>query len=227
MCTVTFIPQKKYDFVLTSSRDVPYQREAALEPKAYVEDGIEITYPKDGKAGGTWIGFSEQKRLICLLNGGFENHETKEHYRKSRGLIVLELLKAEDLNLALKNIDLEAIEPFTLVIVEWDFKLFLFEFVWDGGQKHFRILPNEPFIWSSSTLYDDQAKKKRIAWFKNWQAAHEMTAGSILDFHKTAGEGDPKIAVMMDRGAGGTVSITQVVKSKDQIDMRYEKIVRV
>ena len=74
MCTVTFLPLSDHGFVLTSSRDVGYQREKASAPKTYIEDGVSLHYPKDGKAGGTWIGTSRNNRLICLLNGGFENH---------------------------------------------------------------------------------------------------------------------------------------------------------
>ena len=72
MCTVTYLPLGNDEFILTSSRDVPYARERAEHPKKYDENGVTIYYPKDGKAGGTWIGVSDQKRLICLLNGGFE-----------------------------------------------------------------------------------------------------------------------------------------------------------
>ena len=72
MCTVTYIPIGKSDFILTSSRDIPFAREKAEHPQKVQEDGVDLWYPKDGKAGGTWIGVSAKKRLICLLNGGFE-----------------------------------------------------------------------------------------------------------------------------------------------------------
>ena len=93
MCTVTFLPLPNQGFVLTSNRDVGYQREKALDPSTYEEEEVSLFYPKDGKAGGTWIGTSRNNRLICLLNGGFENHKRASSYPKSRGLIVKELLK--------------------------------------------------------------------------------------------------------------------------------------
>jgi uncharacterized protein with NRDE domain len=96
MCTVTFLPLSDNGFVLTSNRDVGYQREKASDPKTYIEDDVSLHYPKDGKGGGTWIGTSRDNRLICLLNGGFENHIQQESYAKSRGLIVKELLVAID-----------------------------------------------------------------------------------------------------------------------------------
>jgi len=224
MCTVTFLSLNNDDFVLTSSRDVPFSRKKAAFPKAFIEDGIELFYPKDGEAGGSWIGSSDKKRLICLLNGGFKNHTPKEFYVKSRGIIVKDLLKADDISLACKEIDLKNIEPFTLVIVEWDHHLFLFEFVWDGDQKHLRILPKEPRIWSSSTLYSDHMKEMRLNWFADWRKTSEMGKNSILEFHHKAGIGDPKIDITMKRPKVGTVSITQVFKDGDNIDWNYEEI---
>ena len=97
MCTVTYIPLGNSDFILTSSRDIPFARKKAAHPKKTTEDGVELYYPKDGKAGGTWIGTSAKNRLICLLNGGFKYHTSREKYTKSRGLIVKELLKADDI----------------------------------------------------------------------------------------------------------------------------------
>lgn len=232
MCTVTLLPFNEEDFILTSSRDVPYAREKAEVPKKYVEDGTELIYPKDGQAGGTWIGSSDKKRLICLLNGGFKNHRQKDQYAKSRGIIVKDLLKADDITEACKTIDLENIEPFTLVIVEWDFKLFFFEFVWDGAVKHLKILPKEPHIWSSSTLYSDEMKQMRKDWFKTWlndnrkqNSDLEKQKKNILHFHHVAGIGDPEIDVLMKRPEVGTVSITQVYKIEDEVNMDYKEIV--
>jgi hypothetical protein len=51
MCTVTFLPVNNNNFILTSSRDVPFSREKAQFPKMYIENGIELYYPKDGQAG--------------------------------------------------------------------------------------------------------------------------------------------------------------------------------
>ena len=231
MCTVTFFPLNKEDFVLTSTRDVPFLREKADFPKKYKEDGVDLFYPKDREAGGSWIGSSDKKRLICLLNGGFRNHQQKEFYVKSRGIIVKDLLKVDDITLACKEIDLENVEPFTMVIVEWGFHLFLFEFVWDGDQKHLKILPKEPRIWSSSTLYSDEMKAMRNNWFENWllkldveSSKFEIAKESILEFHHKAGVGDPKIDVIMKRSKVGTVSITQVSKKGNELLWNYEEI---
>lgn len=224
MCTVTYVPLKGNDFILTSSRDVPYERESAFPPQKYIEDGIALWYPKDGKAGGTWIGTSDKNRLICLLNGGFEDHTPRLQYRQSRGLIVKELLKDNDIYEAVIKINLEDIEQFTMVIVDWNTSLKAYEFVWNGSRKYFKELDNQPEIWSSSTLYDEKVKKLRKNWFKDWQQEKGLSQESILSFHHTAGIGDPKIDVVMDRVKGGTVSITSVKKEKNTISFLYEDL---
>ncbi|MDY7397014.1 NRDE family protein [Aureibaculum sp. 2210JD6-5] len=230
MCTVSFLPLNKTDFILTSSRDIPFSRKKALHPKEYVEDGVKLWYPKDGKAGGSWIGTSSKKRLICLLNGGYVYHTSLANYKKSRGLIVKELLKADDIRKGLNVVDLDGVEQFTLVIVDWNPDnywdgLKLLEFVWDGEEKHLKEMPMAPQIWSSSTLYDADVKQMRVNWFKQWLRENEISQESILKFHHTAGVGDPNIDIMMDRKKGGTVSITSIKKEKNNLGMVYEDVI--
>jgi len=224
MCTVTYIPLGKNDFILTSSRDVPFSRERASQPKKYIEESVEMFYPKDGKGGGTWIGTSSKNRLICLLNGGFQYHTSRTEYKKSRGLIVKELLKIDDIRKGLNNINLLDVEQFTLTIVDWNKNLELLEFVWDGKEKHLKIMSQEPHIWSSSTLYDEGVKQLRQHWFTNWQNTAEISQETILEFHHDAGIGDPHIDLMMDRKMGGTVSITSIKKEQQYITMNYEDV---
>lgn len=225
MCTVTYLPLGGNGFILTSSRDVPFVRKKADAPKMFIEDGVEITYPKDGDAGGTWIGTSSRNRLICLLNGGFKNHVIKDKYRKSRGLIVKELLKSTIITKKLSAINLNDIEPFTLAIVDWNNGLELIEFVWTGEQKHLTNMLQESHVWSSSTLYEEAIKKKRETWFLKWQSEQNgFIQNNIIKFHKTAGEGNPKTNVLMNREGGGTVSITSVQRRSNKMHLIYEDV---
>jgi len=221
MCTVTLLPLTDNGFVLTSSRDVGYKRQKALAPESHVEKEVSLHYPKDGEAGGTWIGTSRNNRLICLLNGGFENHIQKESYAKSRGLIVKELLIADDFEVASKKIELENIEPFTIVCVIWEAELEFFEFVWDGSNRHLKELPRQPLIWSSSTLYTDNMKALRQDWFREWFIGKGRTPENVLKFHENGGVGFPEIDVFMRREHVGTVSITQVIESSNKAEMTY------
>jgi len=221
MCTVTFLPLSDTDFVLTSSRDVGYHREKALVPATYEEHDVSLHYPKDGKAGGTWIGTSRGNRLICLLNGGFKDHIQEQPYARSRGLVVKELLIAASFGKAIAEIELSHIEPFTLVVVEWDREPRLSQFVWDGHEKHLEELKWQPSIWSSSTLYTEEMKSMRKAWFETWFRVREMTPQEALDFHQFAGIGKEDVDVFMRREKVGTVSITQVFKTENWSVMDY------
>ncbi|MCA0933427.1 NRDE family protein [Lutimonas saemankumensis] len=221
MCTVTFLPLSETDFVLTSSRDVGFRRARADFPSTVLRNNVSLHFPRDGKAGGTWIGTSRDNRLICLLNGGFQNHERREPYRKSRGLIVLDLLAAEDFEKSCLEIDLNNIEPFTLVVVLWGKKHKLFEFVWDGLQRHLKEYQWKESIWSSSTLYDKDVRTMRKDWFEEWLVNNDRSPSSILEFHRNAGNGKPESDVFMKRDNVGTVSLTQVFTTKGKSLMNY------
>lgn len=224
MCTVTFIPKLNNDFILTSNRDEAPGRET-FPPKIYEEDTVQLLYPKDAVAGGTWIGVSEMKRAVTLMNGGFIAHERKPFYIKSRGLVVKDLLKCIDLKSEIENFNFNEIEPFTAILVEWKTDVQLFQLVWDGLKCHFSEEPLAPQIWSSSPLYPDNLKKKREQWFSSFLfETIKPSEEELLQFHKIAGEGDLISNLIMDRGFIKTKSITQIVRKKEIVEMRYEDL---
>jgi hypothetical protein len=191
----------------------------------YEQDGVKLLFPKDEMAGGTWIGASDQNRLICLLNGGFEPHERETSYRMSRGVIVTDLLTKQDATTAIYGYDFFNVEPFTIVMVDWSDNLRLFELVWDGNDSHFSEKPLAPHIWSSSLLYPSVVKKKREHWFSNFLFDHlSPSEVELLDFHKSAGEGNPETSLIMDRGFVKTKSISQFLKNDTDICLRYEDL---
>ena len=224
MCTITFFPKSNNDFILTSNRDEAPGRET-FPPEIYEEDGVQLLYPKDAVAGGTWIGISNKKRIVCLMNGGFVAHERKPFYRKSRGLVVKDLLKTENQKKEIEKYDFNGIEPFTAVLVEWKTEVQLFQLVWDGTDYHFSEEPLAPQIWSSSPLYPENLKKKREQWFSAFLLETVKPSDEeLLQFHKTAGEGDLKSNLIMDRGFIKTKSITQIVRKNENVEMRYEDL---
>jgi hypothetical protein len=223
MCTVTFIAKGNDDFILTSNRDEIPERNT-LGPQEYKEGNVKLIYPKDVLAGGTWIGVSEKSRLINLLNGGFEAHQRKASYRMSRGVVVKQLLVAENVIQEIKDFDFKDVEPFTIVLVDWSLGLKLFELVWDEQTKHFRELDLSNFIWSSSPLYSNEMKAKRQKWFSDFVQKNKLSAAQLFHFHHTAGEGNKMTDFIMDRGFIKTVSITQVEKSGDRVKVIYKDL---
>ncbi len=221
MCTVTYLPLASDDFILTSNRDEDPKRNT-ISPKVYEEEGVKLTYPKDELAGGTWIGLSEKKRLICLLNGGFAKHKRAESYRMSRGVIVKQLLKVDNPVEIINHFDFDGIEPFTIVLVDWAMSLKAYELVWDGTQKYFEKLDDKPKIWSSSTLYNEEMKQLRRDWFADWLGENKIfKQKDILKFHQDETKGSPEISLKMKRSRVQTVSVTSVRKETDDIKMSY------
>lgn len=223
MCTVTLFPVGKSDFVLTSNRDESPKR-ATLAPNFYMYKNNKLLYPKDEKAGGSWIGVSENQRVICVLNGAFTLHTRKEAYRLSRGVVMKDLLIANDIISAIKLYDLNEIEPFTMVIVDWSTSLRFIELIWDGEKKHLNEMPLSPKIWSSSTLYSNEMKKERKEWFNDFKQDQELDADSIIRFHKTAGCENLEYGVIMDRFFVKTTSITQIKKKENEVLMIFENL---
>ncbi len=223
MCTVTFLPLNNTDFILTSNRDEQRNRET-LTPAEYVEDGVKMMFPKDKIAGGTWIGASSKNRLVCVLNGAYKKHEKKNNYRKSRGVIVKEVLKSTQVTDCVKDLNLNQVEPFTMVIVDWNEKLQLYELIWDEVKKSFKKLKNEPKIWSSSTLYSENSKGLRRKWFQEWVHSNDFNVENILQFHHSE-KGDKEQTILMKRSYVETVSITSVKKEENSITMLYEDVI--
>ena len=106
MCTVTFIPVRD-EFFITSNRDEKLGRKTAVTPVAYKQDGHYLIYPKDADAGGTWIALKENGDAVVLLNGAFLPHVPLPPYRKSRGLILLDIINSPKPSLNLIKINLE------------------------------------------------------------------------------------------------------------------------
>lgn len=142
--------------VFTSNRDISIRRPAAEKIATYPINGQEIKFPRDYK-GGSWLAYDDNN-IIVLLNGAAKNHISKKEYRKSRGLILLDLLAQKDTIAYWNAIDLDDIEPFTIVYL--DSNNDLYELMWDYNQKKIRHLDTSAnHVWLSSTLYTPAEKQ--------------------------------------------------------------------
>jgi hypothetical protein len=223
MCTVSFIYKGETDFILTSNRDEAIARKTII-PKLYEENNIAMVYPKDTVAGGTWIGASSQKRMLCLLNGAFVKHTRETVYKKSRGVLVKELLSVSDIEKEIKSYDFNKIEPFTLIVVDWNSELKLIELIWDGVNAQVTNLPLKSRIWSSSTLYTNEMKTLRQQWFLEFLSQNGASSEGLLYFHEYYGIGDSMLDMKIDRGLLKTVSITQFEKLNKHIQVKYKNL---
>ncbi|MCP4443224.1 MAG: hypothetical protein GY810_30340 [Aureispira sp.] len=222
MCTVSYLPLSQDEFVLTSNRDEsPKRSPLGLE---FDGDGS-LLLPREPQKGGTWICAAQTNRLVCLLNGAFDRHKHEPPYSKSRGIVVLDFFKYKEATAFFRDYDLDGVEPFTMVIYD---NGDLYEFRWDETTKHMKALDRQqPYIWSSSTLYTAEVKQMRQEWFADWRKTQPQTAESILNFHQTAGIGDKENDLIMERYDGilKTVSITTVKRKTDHFEMTYNDLI--
>lgn len=220
MCTVSYIPVNDKIFI-TSNRDEKLSRKNASAPAFTVYNGHKLIYPKDADAGGTWIVMKENGDAAVLLNGAFIRHLPEPPYRVSRGIVLLDMIASEKPSLTFSKSDLGDIEPFTIVLLE---NQNLYEFRWDGNEKFYRQLDAAtPFVWSSATLYDGFAIKKREQWFESFLNKNSNpTQQDVLNFHRFTGDGDRHNDLLMTRdGIYSTVSITGILLTKDRGFMKY------
>jgi uncharacterized protein with NRDE domain len=225
MCTVTFVPTPS-GFVLTSNRDETKYR-PTLPPSIYVVNGKPLLFPKDKQAGGTWIATDKKTKTVCLLNGAFENHIKNPPYRKSRGLILLDSFAFDTFTEFAEKVDLENIEPFTLLLIEHQKKIAFLELRWDGQQKHIKNMDvSKCHIWSSATLYNKETQQQRRDWFNLLLKKHPTPAKELLfNFHHTKQSGEKQNDMIMKRANGlETISISQVVVENLEVTFTYDDL---
>ncbi len=230
MCTVSYFPISSNEFTLTSNRDVSKARMIATLPEKRTIYDRDFLAPIDKDANGTWIFTTPAGITACLLNGAFENHVANPPYRKSRGHIVLEILNFFSVQEFAEKVDLDAIEPFTLVLIESQNQLqSLYTLIWDGAQKHFEKLDaTQPHIWASSTLYTQEQKAyvrksydKLVSGIEIENLEKELQSFHWCGIPKT----NPEV-IRIDNTTHHTVSTTQIVRQNEKVVMHYFDLIR-
>ena len=211
--------------IITSNRDEHIQRKTAAAPAFHLLPNKKIIFPKDAKAGGTWFAAAGNGVVAVLLNGAFIKHIARPPYRKSRGLVLLDIIEAADPFLFFKEIDLHNIEPFTVILFQ---AATLRELRWDGNDKHEKLLDSSAnYIWSSATLYSDEVINVRKNLFDRFiKTEKNLTVESIHDFHRY-NHGDDENGFVINRQTGmKTFSITQAVIKKDTIKFLHTDLLQ-
>jgi uncharacterized protein with NRDE domain len=217
MCTVTYLPKKGDSFILTSNRDEKKSRPVAELPKIYTIHGQKLFFPKDAAYGGTWIASSFQGYTACLLNGAFEKHLSDPPYRKSRGLVLLDLYKYKNIQAFIAQYGLTNIEPFTLLYADGNH---LYELRWNGKNTFLKEMnPKEPHIWSSVSLYSEKIILKRNELFAAWlEGQKDPGLEEVRKFHRSLEESNSANDI-------ATLSITSIAREGTSIKMTYEDLI--
>ncbi|PWA04466.1 NRDE family protein [Flavobacterium psychrotolerans] len=219
MCTVSFVCSNG-KVIITSNRDEQVSRPAIL-PKNYLINNKRIIFPKDPKAGGTWFAVAENTTVLVLLNGASEKHQWQPPYRKSRGLIVLDIISSDFSLMIWESINLNNIEPFTLVLYQTQK---LYQLRWDGLEKELvQINEKQNYIWSSSTLYSQEIRDKRATWFYQFlKAIPEANEEELIRFHRCNNESNKENGLVINRNDTlKTLSITQAVIEQNKVELSH------
>jgi hypothetical protein len=219
MCTVTVV-RNGGETIITSNRDEQVSRPAALSPKKYLINGKSITFPKDPFGGGTWFAIDDFGNAVVLLNGAKEKHQVLPQYRKSRGLILLDIISSTSPIAIWPLIDLSNIEAFTIVLFE---NKKLYELQWDGFTKQSRLIDRSSAIWSSSTLYSKLITTSRESWFDELLSVKgsAITALDMIGFHTTSHNDDHQNGLIIDRQNLKTLSVTQAKIQNASSELTY------
>ncbi len=219
MCTVSFA-RSNGKTIITSNRDEQVIR-LAIEPRKYNVNHKNLIFPKDPKAGGTWFVADELGNVLVLLNGAEEKHIRKQFYEKSRGLIVLEMISNDSAIDFWDEINLENVEPFTLVLFQNEK---LYQLRWNEIAKtQLQLDTNKFHIWSSSTLYSKEIREQRSQWFYDFIAKkNNISENEMIDFHKNTENENSDFGLVINRNNQlKTLSITQIILENQISEMRY------
>ncbi|MFN0030619.1 MAG: NRDE family protein [Flavobacteriales bacterium] len=221
MCTVSFIANR-FGIFITSNRDEDAHRAVHHKPVTDHVHGAQLTFPKDPKAGGTWFAINKNGCVAVLLNGAFVKHKHTGNYKRSRGLVLLEIAAAANALLHFDEMVLNEIEPFTVLLYYHQ----LHELRWDGRHKYKKNLDtNIAHIYSSSTLYSLEIVKHREELFKQFLFNNEeINEQSILQFHSNTNNDAANGFVMKRSQWLRTLSITQVVMTKQNAVMHHHDL---
>ncbi|WP_366184984.1 NRDE family protein [Flavobacterium ovatum] len=224
MCTVSFVKSGN-KVIVTSNRDESVVRLNAIHPKKYtIKDKI-VIYPKDPKAGGTWYVADQCGTILVLLNGAQEKHQMAPPYRMSRGLIVLDIIGSQSAVDFWKGIDLDNIEPFTLVLYQEEN---LYQLRWDGKQKETLSLDTDKkHIWASSTLYPAAIRAKRAELFHEFlDKKEQVSEEELYQFHRYTDADNPENGLIINRNNElKTLSITQSVLEHNTLEMKHYDLI--
>jgi hypothetical protein len=203
-------------FELFFNRDESVRRGPAEGPRVLELGSLAALAPRDGDAGGAWIGVNTHGLALGLLNG----RETLPPPRQptSRGLLLLELLTASgcaEVWTQLARLDLACYRPFELLTLVPGASPVVAR--WDGARLE-RIAARLPLC--SSSLDGGRAQSERERVFAHLVPGPPGRA-TLTRFHASHEPERGPWSPCMHRTEARTVSATEVRVGAGRIAMRY------
>lgn len=182
-----------------------------------------MVYPRE-PSGGAWIACNNQGNLLALLNWNDNKFHKLGEKRKTRGLVLPELIHLPDLSTTdshFQQMNLDGLFPFRLVGIFRSEKI-VNEWRWDGVAKRKLAFSWARKHWFSSSLSDSLAEKERGRTCET--AAGEPAAGNngwLRRLHRSHVPRPGPFSVCVHRQDAATVSYTEVRCDRTQISMDY------
>lgn len=218
MCTFSLLPTHD-GLLVTSNRDEQLSRPDSKPPQQVQLGDKQVLYSADGLAKGTWFAVDTLGRFSVLLNGAFERHIPKEQYRKSRGLVMLDLLAEKHFVKGFEDMALDQIEPFQIIHGNLNEA---FQLVWDGEQKHLNsISTKEPSLFCSATLYSHSQQSAIKNQYHSQLSSLPQTDVDMMELHYTP---QTQGGLRLQRDNVCTTSISQAALSKEHIRYRFRNL---
>lgn len=225
MCTVSFYKDNE-KVIITSNRDESINRQLALPPAKIKLENYTVFCPIDPQHQGTWFAVNQKGNVFVLLNGAELKHTHNPPYKKSRGLVLLEIADSINCLKMWRTMDLENIEPFTLVVFYYEK---LLQYIWNGVEKiDVELDTDMPHIWSSSTLYPPEIIALRKEWFTQFlnQNKPKLAVKDFLNFHFNTKNEDKKNGLIINRNNKMlTKNITQCVLEKNKFILVHHDLI--
>lgn len=224
MCTVTVVPHETGIRVMCN-RDERRSRPAALPPQVHDLGGRLAAFPIDPPGGGSWVGVNDAGIVVTLLNVSGASYSFREEPRRSRGLIVREILRCGSLSHVLETVaslDASLFEMFRLVVTHGFTAV---DATSDGVHTVVRrqITLDTPLLFTSSSLGDALVEAPRKQLFQRMLV--ERRSGWLRGqarFHRHQWPSRPEISVRMERDDALTVSRTVVDVTRARRSLFYE-----
>jgi hypothetical protein len=229
MCTVTVVPHEK-GIRLMCNRDERRSRPAALPPQVHALGGRLAVFPVDPQGGGSWIGVNDAGIVVTVLNVSGLSHTPRKEPKRSRGLIVREMLRCGSLSHVLEtaaSLDVGLFDLFRLVVAHGSTVV---DATTDDVRRVTprRVTLDRPLIFTSSSLGDSLVEAPRQQLFQGMVV--EAKSGWLRGqrrFHRHQWPLKPEISVRMERADALTVSRTVVDVTRARRSLLYEAPVTV
>lgn len=221
MCTLSWVIEAE-GYQLFFNRDEQKHRAPALSPEIFNSNKLSVVMPVDPIGKGSWIASNELGVTVCLLNNYQGNTPIGDLI--SRGQIVKTLVMTNsviDLKSALFEIPLSQFAPFTVVIFYPSNTHSVLSYCWDGETLN-EISAASPMISSGIALQEVTDYRKDIYKLITIKG---VTSARLSEFHQHQHQQYGHLSVRMSRDDAQTVSVTNVVVNRDEIQMNYRPVV--